>query len=130
MLGISLQLQIIYTHTLSVTKSSPNTTLIVLNHIPIQLCPSLYTTQSHPSPQHKLFCAFWNSWATAKFPMSSRFSPHYCSLFILSETYPSYSCEYSLPIPNVPPSFSLNILASLEAQREVQKLSTSPCVNL
>lgn len=87
-------------------------------------------TQSRSSSQHKLVqCALWNSWASAKFPISSGSSPHYCHLFILSETC-SYSCEYSLPIPDAPSSFSLNIFVSFEAQLEAQKSSTSPCVSL
>lgn len=87
MLEISLQLHSTYTHAISVTKSSPNTTLIILNHIPNQLYPSLYMIQCPSFSQHKLFhCTLWDSRASAKFPISSRSSPHYSHFFILSET--------------------------------------------
>ena len=104
-------MQITYPHAISAIKRSPNTTH-PLNHIPLQLCPSLYTTQSHTLPKlliahgwHKLFTvpSGTHCLSSAKFPVSSRSSPCYLHLFILNETCSSYSCEYSLPVPDAPP---------------------------
>lgn len=115
----------LHTSLLSQSPKEAPTPPLILSHIPIQLCSSLYMMQFHIFPHNtNPFTIHSNSLPSAKFlyPQSLLYI---CPNSILDGTCSSCSCEYSMPIPDAL-SFSIKFLLPLKLRHWS---STAPCVN-